>query len=154
MYPSFSLWRNAFSDLGKTTTSPVAPIFNVGLALGGYMLALAARAITNYLPQRLALYTTCFLLICVAVINENYGPLHFYVSIAFFTALAIFTGIEATRGRSILLWLGLSTAVSIWITHFAYSIPPGAAIPEAVSICVGYAAIARSIARTITTYKH
>jgi hypothetical membrane protein len=37
----FNPLTNALSDLGHATRSPVAPIFNLGLSLGGFLLALS-----------------------------------------------------------------------------------------------------------------
>jgi len=149
LYPSFSLWSNAFSDLGKASSSSVAPVFNVGIALGAYLLALSARAVVDYAPQRVVFYIMCFLLTCVAIVNEDYGALHFYVSMAFFLALATFVGIEAAKGRSLALASGLAISIALWMSHFMTSTPPGAAIPEATSIAVGYAAIARRLLNTL-----
>ncbi|MEM1651249.1 MAG: DUF998 domain-containing protein [Sulfolobales archaeon] len=135
----FDVVRNALSDLGHATRSSVAPLFNLGLYLGAFILAIFAsryslkysRAIT-YL-----LLLTALTLGLVAVFDEVYGVLHFWVSVAFFLSISALLVAYSLKFRSYLLPLvALTTGVLSWVAHLAYRIPRGAAIPELVSIFV------------------
>jgi hypothetical membrane protein len=53
--PSFSWYRNALSDLGHAQRSNVAPIFNFGLLLSGFLTTIySVRSLIKY-----AKYTSC-----------------------------------------------------------------------------------------------
>ncbi len=95
--------------------------------------------------SRAVMYAMGFLLICVAVVNEDYGGLHWHFSAMLFLSLALFACVQIARLRSVAIATLLAVATTLWIMHFAKSIPPGAAMPEAVSIVVGYVAIAKAI---------
>ncbi|MEM2707195.1 MAG: hypothetical protein QW288_06765, partial [Ignisphaera sp.] len=47
--PWFNILDNALSDLGHATRSSVAPIFNFGLSLGGFLIALSSLLIISKL---------------------------------------------------------------------------------------------------------
>jgi hypothetical membrane protein len=68
----FNPLTNALSDLGHATRSPVAPIFNLGLSLGGFLLA-PSGALCAYKRSRLVgatLVASGFLLNLVGVFDE------------------------------------------------------------------------------------
>lgn len=136
----FNLYDNALSDLGHAVRSNVAPLFNLGLSLGGLLAALFA---VKYLEEfnRILAYLAAasgYVLILIAVFDEVYGVLHFIVSVLFFVLLALLVLVYSLVLRSVkvvalaILAIALSTAV--WVSHFTMKIPRGAAIPELVSI--------------------
>jgi len=135
----FRLLENALSDLGHATRSNVAPLFNFGLAAGGFLLA--AHGLTCAVRRSPHIGATLaaagFLLTLVAVFDEVYGRLHFYVSVAFFLSLAVLLAEYAawSRGaRRALALLALAVGAASWALHLGLGVPRGAALPELVSV--------------------
>lgn len=129
---------NALSDLGHAVRSPVAPIFNFGLTLGGFLVSLTSIVCFSRI-HRILSYTVAssgFTLILVAVFDEVYGCLHFAVSVAFFLSLGLTLIVYALVFRRFSPILALALAVAIWILHVEYGVPRGAAIPELTSIAL------------------
>lgn len=140
MYPGFSLYHNALSDLGHATRSPSAPIFNLGLTLASFLLVIQAVA---YLWERDrvlsgTLLSAAFFLQLVAVYDEVYGVrfgnLHFIVSALFFIAILTFLLLYAVRRKRAWAAIAAATAIAVWALHFTTRIPPGVAIPELLSV--------------------
>ncbi len=140
MYPGFSLYQNALSDLGHATKSPSAPIFNLGLTVTSFLLVIQAVA---YLWEKdralsVTLLSAAFFLQLVAVYDEVYGirfdHLHFLVSALFFIAIITFLLLYAVKRKRVRAAIAAVTAIAVWALHFAARIPPGAAIPELVSV--------------------
>jgi len=132
--PWFSFTNNALSDLGHATRSRVAPIFNLGLATGGLLIVVTACMLAGSLAYRLLLGATGYFLMLVGVFDEIYGRLHFYVSVAFFTALLLFLLIYGLLEHKFLPIASAIIAAAAWYLHFAYNAPRGAAIPELISV--------------------
>jgi len=136
----FNLRNNALSDLGHAVRSNVAPIFNFGLSAGGLLIALAGAC--TLARSRLigsTLIAAGYLLILIAVFDEVYGRLHFYVSAAFFLSIAVLLAEYAltVKGvKGLLASLAIAVGVAAWIAHMVYGVPRGAAVPELVSIFV------------------
>lgn len=136
----FNIYNNALSDLGHATRSNVAPIFNLGLSIGGLMLVTVGELCvlrgSKLIGTTLALSGFC--LVLVAVFDEVYGRLHFYVSVAFFLSLAAllieYALVQGSLARRLLSLFALTVAVLSWVLHLMYGIPRGAAIPELISI--------------------
>lgn len=141
--PWFNLPNNALSDLGHATRSPVAPIFNFGLSLGGFLIAFTAMMVFSEIRKSLAyLGILCsYTLILIAVFDEVYGSLHYWVSVAFFLSLGAllidYIVIMKSIARKISATVALAIAIISWILHLVYGLPRGAAIPELISVfCV------------------
>ncbi len=134
--PWFNFWLNALSDLGRVSTSSVAPIFNFGLVSGGYLISLLSfKYLIKYsVSKSLVLNLAAIALILVGTFNEDYGSLHFKVSATFFLLIATYLVIDSVIRRSVLPILALILPITLWVTHFTIKSPPGAAIPELVSI--------------------
>jgi len=136
----FNLWNNALSDLGHAVRSNVAPIFNFGLSAGGLLVALVG--VCSLGKSRLIGWTLVlagYFLILIAVFDEVYRDLHFYVSAAFFVSIAVLLTEYAltVRGlRGLLASLAIAVGVAAWVAHMVYGVPRGAAVPELISICV------------------
>ncbi|MFZ8791487.1 MAG: DUF998 domain-containing protein [Thermosphaera aggregans] len=134
----FNIVDNALSDLGHATKSNVAVLFNLGLVLGGFLLYSTAlmdsRVETVY---RAIMAFAGFSLALVGVFDEVYGKTHFIVSIIFFTTILLFliyysSKTDGWRRNGALA--GIIASVIAWALHFTIKTPPGAAIPELVSI--------------------
>ena len=138
--PWFNIVKNALSDLGHATRSSVAPLFNLGLSLGGALIILTAAILLTKVSKALAISMSVsgYFLILVAVFNEAYGKLHYWVSVAFFLSLAASLIIYSLISRSIVKRVSalvlLIVVVISWVLHIYYKIPSGAAIPELISI--------------------
>lgn len=137
----FDILNNALSDLGHATRSNVAPIFNTGISLGGLLVTVGAVKFLVRISKWLAVImsATGYALVLIAVFDEVYGVIHFYVSALFFILLLVATIYYSTslsdskklRNATLVL---VVIALFSWILHFSLELPRGAAIPELVSI--------------------
>ncbi|RLF19402.1 MAG: hypothetical protein DRZ82_05870 [Thermoprotei archaeon] len=136
--PWFSILDNALSDLGHAKRSNVAPLFNFGLSLGGFLVGLVSTYYVSRISKALSitLSLTGYSLILVAVFDEVYGYLHFMVSVLFFMSLAASLIAYAIVKRTILPIPLLIIGISAWVIHYLYDIPRGVAIPELISIII------------------
>ncbi len=140
MYPGFSPCKNALSDLGHATRSPSAPIFNLGLTITSFLLIIQAVAYLWEKDHALSgtLLSAAFFLQLVAVYDEVYGVrfdhLHFLVSALFFIAIITFLLLYAVKRKRVWAAIAVVTAIAVWALHFAARVPPGAAIPELLSV--------------------
>lgn len=136
----FNLLDNALSDLGHATRSGVAPLFNLGLSAGGFLMGLAGASCgcrrSRIMGATIA--AAGYSLVLIAVFDEVYGRLHFYVSSLFFLLVAVLLAEYAAFSRGALRRASALAALSIgvvaWVLHLAYGIPRGAAVPELISI--------------------
>ncbi len=133
--PWFRWERNALSDLGHSMNSSVAPIFNGGLLLTGFVLLLySVCALSKH-----AKWTGYFLAVCalslqlVAAFDEVYGRLHFLVSVFFFVSLIPASLSYALEKRSLLAAVGLAVAAGSWLLYWTRAFSTGVAVPEALS---------------------
>ncbi len=134
--PWFSWSSNALSDLGHAVRSSVAPIFNFGLMLAGFLIAVfTATAFWKH-----AKYTSPFLLLTafalqlVAVFDEVYGHLHGTVSVDFFVLLILSCLVYAIEKKSILGAASFAIGLGVWILYGIGLIQAGIAVPEIVSV--------------------
>jgi len=139
--PWFSWGSNALSDLGRsaatdvTPKSEVAPLFNFGLLLCGFLLIL--YSFTSF--RKHAKYTSYILVIVgltlqlVATFDEVYGSLHFLVSVLFFAALGFASISYAVEKRSVLAFAALAIGSVSWILYGLDVYSAGIAVPETAS---------------------
>jgi len=133
--PWFSWWSNALSDLGHSVDSEVAPLFNFGLLLSGFLTIL--YSITSF--RNHAKYTSYFLVLTglslqlVATFDEVYGSLHFQVSVLFFVALGFASISYVIEKRSVLAVTALIIGFSSWILYGLEIYSAGIAVPETIS---------------------
>jgi hypothetical membrane protein len=131
----FSWWNNALSDLGHSVNSEVAPLFNFGLLLSGFLTIL--YAITSF--RNHAKYTSYFLVLTglslqlVATFDEVYGSLHFQVSVLFFAALGFASISYVVEKRSVLALVSLVIGSVSWILYGLEIYSAGIAVPETIS---------------------
>ncbi len=136
--PWFSLLDNALSDLGHVVKSNAAPLFNLGLVLGG-LLSFTVSLKSSWVGRayNAVLAYSGISLILVGVFDEAYGFLHFAVSVMFFTGLTAFLAVAVVREKLLVKIFSLTllaASITLWCIHYIYGIPRGAAVPELVSI--------------------
>lgn len=145
-YAPFNWVTNALSDLG-VQAGVTAPIFNFGLVISGLLFLVFAVGLFQSAGKSVVgkvgafvLCLACVWLVCIGVFNENFNPLHFYVSVAFFVCMPIsllilvgdfwFTG---QRKLSLFtLAIGLAAATP-WVLQYTVHYVSNVAIPEFVS---------------------
>jgi len=139
--PWFSWWSNALSDLGRSAAtdvapkSEVAPLFNFGLLLSGFLTIL--YSITSF--RKHAKYTSYLLVIVgltlqlVAAFDEVYGSLHFLVSVLFFAALGFASISYSVEKRSVLAFAALVIGSVSWLLYGLEIYSAGIAVPETIS---------------------
>jgi hypothetical membrane protein len=144
--PWFSWQDNYLSDLGVAEGSEL--IFNAGLIVGGMLFLLLISGLRAYLPARPAisralavLGASAVALACVGIFDEDFGSLHYIVSVLFFSLSAIglmmlgrteYKMVSKRRG-SLTFAMGLGVAL-------AWALPwpgEGGALPEmAGAVCI------------------
>ncbi|MEN3007024.1 MAG: DUF998 domain-containing protein [Candidatus Methanosuratincola petrocarbonis] len=131
--PWFNWLENALSDLGNLRNQS-APFFNGGLLISGLLIITYSikgfRIKAPLTAKFLAL--TGFSLQLVGVFCENYGRIHFYVSLMLFLFLLL-TGLAYFFETKNYLALLILLAIPIWWLYFNDVIFHGAAVPEMIS---------------------
>lgn len=144
-YPEFSWTNNALSDLG-IIEGFTGTIFNLGLIIGGFLslifalgLFIIQKNILGKMGSLVFILATIFLSM-IGIFPENIEPIHYYVSVAFFTLspIALITlsiaFIQAGKKRLGLFTLLMAlVAAVIWIYHWTFGFGANVAIPEALS---------------------
>lgn len=148
---AFSWNKNALSDIGVSTVSVAANVFNASLIIAGILTFIFALGFTKANAKNALFYLGGSLLIfggislsLVGVFTEAYGRLHFYVSAAYFSLFSlalIMNGFafrksgQVTRGNVSVLFGFISALVVLsgtaveWHTWFGL----GFAVPEIIS---------------------
>ncbi len=134
--PWFNIFNNALSDLGHSVKSRVAPIFNLGLVLSGYIIFYLAVVVMSQYDRIRAyiLMYSALMLTLVAVFDEVYGRLHVIVSILFFTSLILYLFYISVKERILLASITGIVHIILWSIYLIYRMPRGAAIPEILAI--------------------
>ena len=139
--PWFSWWSNALSDLGRSANtavapkSEVAPLFNFGLLLSGFLTIL--YSITSF--RNHAKYTSYVLVFVgltlqlVATFDEVYGSLHSQISVLFFVALCFASISYVIEKRSVIAFACLIIGFGSWILYGMGIYSAGIAVPETIS---------------------
>ena len=149
MSPWFTWSNNALSDLGNYSNGLIAAvIFNVGLVTTAvlmlYFTVASFRQLRDW-PTRLALIIlmiSLVFLVSIGIFSENFGILHFYVSVGFFSTFPFAMwdiAISWLRFRK-LWWFCLVSfllpfiSLYTWTLYFGGTSPwVGDAIPEIVT---------------------
>jgi len=135
--PWFSWLRNALSDLGHSVKSNVAAIFNLGLVLGGFLIAQYAILLLLKVRRMFTYYFLAFSGFClqlIGVFDEVYGVIHFIVSLTFFLTIMIATAFYVFEGRSKVASISLLVEVGSWFVYFLSFLKIGIAVPELISV--------------------
>ena len=150
--PWFNWGTNALSDLGHSVNSDVAPIFNFGLLLGGFLTI--TYSLTVF--QKQAKYTSYFVVFVglslqlVAVFDEVYGSLHFAVSVLFFVVSILASGVYFLEKRSVVAVVALLVGFVSWVFYGLGLYVSGIAVPETVSAIVTASWVVLSAVREFT----
>ena len=136
---AFSPWFrwevNALSDLGHATRSGVAPIYNFGLLLTGFLVTVySVTAMRTY-----ARWTSCSLLFSaftlqlVALFDEVYGYTHYFASYLLFVSFGFASIIYAVERKSVLALMAFVIGFLTWILYWGGICSAGVAVPETIS---------------------
>ena len=138
--PQFNWFTWALSDLG---VHKAAFIFNSGLIIGGILATMFAVGLMQILRKQILGFVGAFTLVlssinlcAIGVFPESTGRIHSYVSLAFFTLLAIsvfLIGTSLIREPS-QRYLGLFAILTVVVGSVAALAVPheGVAIPEMI----------------------
>jgi len=145
-YPQFSWTDNALSDLG-VVEGVTAVLFNSGLIIGGILAIIFASGLFIFLRNRVLgrigafIFTLAALaLVAIGIFTENFGRIHYYVSVAFFifapiSMLIICATFFVMRKVKMGLFTFLTAIIAalVWVLQFAMRYVPNVAIPETIS---------------------
>jgi hypothetical membrane protein len=133
--PWFRWDGNALSDLGHSSWSSVAPVFNFGLLFTGFLIVAYALLSLRHSARwtSLALAVAAFSLQLVGAFNEVYGVLHYAVSILFFVSMGVASLVYAAERRSYLGVAAFAIGLAAWVLYWLDIYSSGVAVPEAVS---------------------
>lgn len=145
-FPAFSWTDNALSDLG-VQTGITAFLFNYGLIISGIFAFVFASGLFKFLYEKLlgrigALFFAIdtLALIAIGVFPENFGRIHYYVSVIFFALFPIsvliicaaFLRTGKVKMSVFTLTVALVAAI-VWILQFTVKFGSNVAIPETLS---------------------
>lgn len=133
--PSFSWYKNALSDLGHAQRSNVAPIFNFGLLLSGFLVTMySIRFLANRAKYTgIAVAFSAFMLQAIAAFDEIYGFIHYIVSVLFFVSAGISCIIYFIEEKSVLSIIAFLVGLIAWLTYWFGLYKAGVAVPEIIS---------------------
>jgi len=151
--PRFSWETSALSDLGHAVQSEVAPIFNLGLLLAGFLIMV--YAITVF--KRHARYTSIFLVMSafslqlVATFDEVYHFPHVVVSVMLFLSIGAASLTYAIERKSYLAAAAFMIGLISWALYGMKMFSLGVAVPETISTVMGVSWIIYSAIRIMRT---
>ncbi len=133
--PWFSWEVSALSDLGHSVKSEVAPIFNLGLVLCGFLVMVyAAITLEKHAKYtRICLVTSALLLQLIATFDEVYGFFHFAISVLFFVSIGITSIVYAIERKSFLAVTSFIIVLVSWVLYEMKIYRTGVAVPEIIS---------------------
>jgi hypothetical membrane protein len=145
-HPQFSWTDNALSDLG-VVEGVTAVLFNSGLIIGGILAIIFASGLFIFLRNRVLERIGAFIftlaamaLVAIGIFTENFGRIHYYVSVAFFTftpiSMLIICATFFVMGKvkmGVFTFLTAIIVAFVWVLQFAMQYVPNVAIPETIS---------------------
>lgn len=141
--PSFNWYKNALSDLGHAQKSNVAPIFNSGLLISGFLITIySVKSLINYAKYTsLSLIFSSLMLQAVAAFDEIYGRIHFAVSVLFFVSAGAACIIYFLEKKSTVAIVSFLVGLTSWLLYWTNVYEAGVAVPEfisavAVTVCL------------------
>ena len=135
--PWFSWHKNALSDLGHSIKSQVAPIFNTGLLLAGFLIVIFVITIFHKHARYSSFFViiSAFTLQLIATFDEVYS-IHFVVSVLFFISIGISSLVYAIEKRSLIGLFAFIINILSWILYEFNRYSVGIAVPETISSLV------------------
>jgi hypothetical membrane protein len=133
--PWFSWQSNALSDLGHSLKSEVAPIFNLGLLLTGFLIILYAATVFKKHAKytSICLVASATILQLVATFDEAYGFIHGVVSVLFFVSIWVTSVVNAIEKKSPLALMAFMVGFGSWVLYGMRVYSAGIAVPEIIS---------------------
>jgi hypothetical membrane protein len=133
--PWFRWETNALSDLGYAGTSDVAPIFNFGLLLAGFLMTVYALTVFQKHAKysSFCLLFSTFLVQLLATFNGVYGSLHYFAAVPHFSMLSLTSIVYTIEKRSVLAFTTFFIVIISWIIYASNVFSIGIAIPEMMS---------------------
>jgi len=133
--PWFGWQSNALSDLGHSIKSDVAPLFNFGLFLAGFLLTIYASTVFKKHAKysSVCLLVSAFLIQLLATFNMVYGSLHYAVAVPHFVMLIVTSIIYTIERKSTIAFTTFLIVFASWTTYSLGVIDTGIAVPETVS---------------------
>lgn len=145
-YPRFSWTGNALSDLG-VQEGVTAILFNSGLVAGGILALLFAFGLFKILGDKalgklgaFSFILATLAITAIGIFPENVKPIHYYVSVMFFTLYPISAFIigttfflKANLKMGLFTFLIAIIAAAVWIIHWTVGFGSNVAIPETLS---------------------
>lgn len=150
-YTEFSWTNNALSDLG-VVPSITSPIFNFSLYTSGlFAVGFAVFGLFMYFKEKLigkigalSFAVSGLALMGIGFFNEDFRPMHYIFSVAFFVVLPISlwlitVALYLKRQVKMAIFTLLSSFIAAlpWILLFSFHYVPNVAIPEAISATAG-----------------
>ncbi len=133
--PSFSWESNALSDLGHATNSEVAPIFNLGLLLAGFLIMIYAITVFKKHAKysSFCLLVSTFFVQLLAMFNEAYGSLHYAAALPHFLMLSLTSIVYSVEKRSAVAFTTFIIVMFSWLLYALNIFNIGIAVPETMS---------------------
>jgi len=133
--PWFSWSTNALSDLGHAVRRDVAPLFNFGLLLAGFLVMIySITAFRNHAKYTsYCLLISALLLQLVATFDEVYGFLHVLVSVLLFVSFGFASIAYTVERKSFLALAAFAVGLLSWMLYGAKIYSAGIAVPETIS---------------------
>jgi hypothetical membrane protein len=133
--PWFNWETNALSDLGHSINSEVAPLFNLGLLLAGFLLTIyALTAFKKHAKySSYCLLVSTFFIQLLATFNEAYGSLHYTVVVPHFAILSITSIVYTLEKKSSFAITTFLIIMLSWLIYASKIIKIGIAVPETLS---------------------
>ena len=145
-FPQFSWTGNALSDLG-VVEGVTEVLFNSGIIIGGILAIIFASGLFIFLRNRVlgrigtSIFTLAALtLVAIGIFTENFGRIHYYVSVAFFIfapiSMLIICATFFVMGKvkmGVFTFLTAIIVAFVWVLQFAMRYVPNVAIPETIS---------------------
>ena len=136
--PWFTWRNNVLSDLGHSTGSDVAYIFNLGLLLAGFLILIYSIKVLGKRAKytSISLGLSAFFLHLISTFDEIYGHYHYLVSVAFFISIIISSIVFSIEKRSSIGFISVISGLLTWMLHFVGLNNLGVAVPETISSAV------------------
>jgi hypothetical membrane protein len=133
--PNFSWFRNALSDLGHAQKSVVAPVFNAGLLVSGFLVAIySIKSLAKHAKYTSTVVALSALMLqAVATFDEIYGFIHFVVSVLFFIFTLIACLFYSVEKKSTFALIAFLAGLLAWVLYWLGVYRAGVAVPEIIS---------------------
>jgi len=153
--PWFSWYKNALSDLGHAQKSSVSPVFNSGLLLSGFLIAIyAVKSLSKHAKYAsISLVFSALMLQSIAAFDEIYGEIHLVASILFFVSAGISCVIYSIEEKTVLAALAFLVGLLAWMLYWMDMYDAGIAVPEIISALAATSCVIQSALKSIGSFR-